>query len=145
MDHGVRRRHTAAMGPHPRQQSTQQSTNIICDGSTSLKLEKKIFITSDMAINARRIDDDKQRQRCNVRVIDAAPPLGRIGKFRRHVTAPLDISERGQRGGRGSGRCRPRYLARTGGAHKDTRVFFWHNDGAVAPHNLAKKHGTPTM
>ena len=40
MDNGGRRHHTAAMGPHPRQQSTQQSTNIICDGSTSLKLEK---------------------------------------------------------------------------------------------------------
>ncbi len=24
-------------------------------------------------------------------------------------------------------------------------VFLWHNNGAVAPHNLAKKHGTPTM
>jgi hypothetical protein len=42
MDHGGRRRHTAAMGPHTRQQSTQQSTNIICDGSTLLKLEKFI-------------------------------------------------------------------------------------------------------
>ncbi len=41
MDHGGRRRHTAAMGPHPRQQSMQQPTNIICDGSTSLKLKKK--------------------------------------------------------------------------------------------------------
>ncbi len=61
MDHGVRRRHTAAMGPHPWQQSMQQSTNIIWDGSTSLKLEKKIFITSNMAINARRIDDDERQ------------------------------------------------------------------------------------
>jgi hypothetical protein len=43
MDHGGRRRHTAAMGPHPRQQSMQQSTNIICDGSTLLKLEKNIY------------------------------------------------------------------------------------------------------
>ena len=33
-------RHMAAMGPHPRQQNTRQSTNIIFDGSTSLKLEK---------------------------------------------------------------------------------------------------------
>jgi hypothetical protein len=57
-DHGVRRGHTAAMGPHTPQQSTQQSTNIICDGSTSLKLEKKVFITSNMAINTRRIDDN---------------------------------------------------------------------------------------
>ena len=57
--HGGRRRHTAAMGPHPRQQSTQQSTNIICDGSTSLKLETKLFITSNITINACRIDVDK--------------------------------------------------------------------------------------
>ena len=49
MDNGGRRHHTAAMGPHPRQQSTQQSTNIICDGSTSLKLEKKKIITSNGA------------------------------------------------------------------------------------------------
>ena len=61
IDHGGRRHHTADMGPHPWQQSTQQSTNIICGGSTSLKLEKKIFITINMAINARRIDDDMQR------------------------------------------------------------------------------------
>ncbi len=36
MDHGGHHHHMAAMGPHPRQQSTQQSTNIICNGSTSL-------------------------------------------------------------------------------------------------------------
>jgi hypothetical protein len=76
MDHGVRRRHTAAMGPHPRQQSTQQSTNIICDGSTSLKLEKKVFITSNMAINARRIDDDERRRRCSDETMGTAQPAG---------------------------------------------------------------------
>ncbi len=48
MDHGGPGHHTAAMGPHPRQQSMQQSTNIICNGSTLLKLEKKLFITSIM-------------------------------------------------------------------------------------------------
>ncbi len=52
MDHGSRRRHMAAMGLHTRQQSTQQSTNIICDGSTLLKLEKKLFITSNITINS---------------------------------------------------------------------------------------------
>ncbi len=76
MDHGIRRRHTAAMGPHPRQQSTQQSTNIICDGSTSLKLEKKIFITSNMAINAHRIDDDKQRRQCSNKTMGISQPAG---------------------------------------------------------------------
>jgi hypothetical protein len=36
MGHGGCHRHTAAMGPHPRQQSTQQSTNIIrCGASES--------------------------------------------------------------------------------------------------------------
>ena len=44
IDHGGCRCHTAAMGPHTRQQSMQQSTNIICDGSTSLKLEEKILL-----------------------------------------------------------------------------------------------------
>ncbi len=66
MDYGGRHHHTAAMGPHPRQQSTQQSTNIICDGSTSLKLEKKIFITgSNMTIDACRVDDNVQQRRCS--------------------------------------------------------------------------------
>jgi hypothetical protein len=51
----------AAMGPHPWQKSTQKSTNITCDGSTSLKLEKKIFITINMAINARRVEDGVQQ------------------------------------------------------------------------------------
>jgi hypothetical protein len=39
--HGGRHRHTAVMGPHSWQQSIQQSTNMLCDRSTSLKLEKK--------------------------------------------------------------------------------------------------------
>ena len=76
MDHGVRRGHTAAMGPHPRQKSTQQSTNIICDGSTSLKLEKKIFITINMAINARRVDDGVQRRRNDNETMGTAQPVG---------------------------------------------------------------------
>ena len=58
MDHGGRHRHAAAMGPHSRQQSIQQSTNIICDRSTSLKLENNVFITSNITINACRADDD---------------------------------------------------------------------------------------
>ncbi len=76
MDHGGRRCHTAAKGPHPRQQSTQQSTYIICDGSTSLKLEKKIFITSNMAINARCIDDNEQQQRCSNAMMGTLQPAG---------------------------------------------------------------------
>jgi hypothetical protein len=74
MDHGGRRRHTAAMGPHPRQQSTQQSTYIICDGFTLLKLEEKVFITSNMAINARCIDDNEQQRQCSNAMMGALQP-----------------------------------------------------------------------
>ncbi len=42
--HGRRRHHTAAMEPNSQQQSIQQSTNMICDRSTSLKLEKYIYL-----------------------------------------------------------------------------------------------------
>ena len=71
---------------------------------------------------------DVRRQR-REKVIDerinvAAPPLVRIRTFRRHVTTPLDISNRGQLGGTGCGRCGPRYLVPTGGIHKVTHVFF---------------------
>ncbi len=76
MDHGVCCRHTAAMGPHPQQQSTQQSTNIICNGYTLLKLEKKIFITSNMAIDARCIDNNEQRHRCSDETMGIAQPTG---------------------------------------------------------------------
>ena len=98
MDNGGRRHHTAAMGPHPRQQSTQQSTNIICDGSTSLKLEKKIFITSNITNNARRVDVDERRRRCSNATMGAVQPTGRYRRFRRHVTAPNDIFDEGWRG-----------------------------------------------
>jgi hypothetical protein len=50
IDHGGRRRRTAAMGPRSRHRSTQQSTNILRNRSTSLKLEKIIVITIFMAI-----------------------------------------------------------------------------------------------
>ncbi len=75
MDHGGHRRHTAAMGPHPRQQSTQQSTNIICGGSTLLKLEK-IFITINMTINACRVDDDVRRRQCSDVMMGTVQPAG---------------------------------------------------------------------
>ena len=100
MDNGGRRHHTAAMGPHPRQQSTQQSSNIICDGSTSLKLEKKI-ITSNITNNARRVDVNEQRRRCSNATMGAVQPTGRYRQFRRHVTAPNDIFDEGWRGGAG--------------------------------------------
>ncbi len=49
--------YTAAMRPHSWQQSMQQSTNMLCDRSTSIKLEKN-NITINMTIIARRINDD---------------------------------------------------------------------------------------
>ena len=46
-------------------------------------------------------------------------------------------------GGPGSGDC---VIWSKLGVLIRTLVFFlWHNSDAVAPHNLAKKHGTPTM
>ena len=50
--HGGRRRHTVAMGPHSRQQIIQQSTNMLCGRTTSLKLENNVFVSSDNTINA---------------------------------------------------------------------------------------------
>ena len=73
MDHGDRRRHRAAMGSHSRQQSTQQSTNIICNGSASLKLEK-IFSTNNITINARRVDVDERRRQCSNVTMGAVHP-----------------------------------------------------------------------
>jgi hypothetical protein len=63
IDHGSRLHHTAAMGPHPQQQSTQQSTNIICDGSTLLKLEEiylllVIFPLMHVALTSMSNDDN---------------------------------------------------------------------------------------
>jgi len=103
MDNGGSRHHMAAMGPHPRQQSTQQSINIICDGSTSLKLKKKI-ITSNITNNARRVDVDKRRRRCSNATMGAVQPTGRYCQFRLHVVAPNDIfggGDRGRSGGEG--------------------------------------------
>ena len=44
IDHGGRHRPTAAMKPHSRLLSIQQSANILCDRLVSLKLEKTIII-----------------------------------------------------------------------------------------------------
>ncbi len=75
MDHGGRCRRMAAMGPHPQQQSMQQSTNFICNESTSLKLEKKI-ITSNMTIIACPVDDDVQQQQCRDVMLGTMQPAG---------------------------------------------------------------------
>jgi hypothetical protein len=89
------------MGPHPRQQSTQQSTNIICDGSTSLKLEGKKFITSNITINANRVDVDERRQQCSNGTMGAVQPTGQYHRFQWRVTTPNDIFNEGWRGGGG--------------------------------------------
>ena len=44
IDDGGSRRPTATTGPHSQLLSIQQSTNIICDRTMSLKLEKNIII-----------------------------------------------------------------------------------------------------
>ncbi len=45
IDHGGRRHPTAAMGPRSRQQSIQQSTNMLFERTASLKLEIIVVIT----------------------------------------------------------------------------------------------------
>jgi hypothetical protein len=60
------------MGPHSRQQSIQQSTNIICGRSTSLKREKNVFITSNITINARCINNDDAT---TITSLASSPPL----------------------------------------------------------------------
>ena len=45
IDDDGRRRPTAATGPHPRKKSIQQSNILVCEGSTSLKLEYTMVIT----------------------------------------------------------------------------------------------------
>jgi len=67
------------MGPHAQQQSTQQSTYIICDGAASLKLEKILIITINLTIIARRVDEDVRR-RINDETMGAArrPPPPRL-------------------------------------------------------------------
>ncbi len=68
------------MEPHARQQSTQQSTYIICDGATLLKLEKILIITINLTIIARHVDDDVQRRRIDDETMGAAwrPPPPRL-------------------------------------------------------------------
>jgi len=122
MDNGGRHHHTAAMGPHPRQQSTQQSTHIICDRSTSLKLEKNIFITSNITNNARLVDVDERRRGCSNATMGAVQPTGRYCQFRRHVTAPNDIFDEGWRGGGGGGGVRRSNLSATEGVDGATGV-----------------------
>jgi hypothetical protein len=127
MDHGGRRRHTAAMGPHPRQQSTQQSTNIICDGSTLLKLETKLFITSNITINARRVDVDERRRRCSNATMGAVQPGRWYRRFWRRGDAPNNIFDEGWRGGEGGRGLRTSNVVSTQ-EKMGTLGLWWQND-----------------
>jgi hypothetical protein len=62
------------MVPHSRQQSIQQSTNIICDRYTLVKLEINVFITSNIAINTLRVNDDNALKMASLALL---PPLCR--------------------------------------------------------------------
>ncbi len=146
MDHGGRGHHTAAMGPPPWRQSTQQSTNIICEGSTLLKLEKKLFITSNITINACRVNVDKRRRWCGNATMGIVQPTGQYCQFQRHIVAPNDIFNEGWRRGEGGGGCggvicpQPR-------VSMGTQVFFlrWHDSQWSTHHTSNKKYGTHMM
>ncbi len=45
---------------------------MLCGRSTSLKLEKNVFITSDNTINVRRVDDDNAR---TITSLGSSPPV----------------------------------------------------------------------
>jgi hypothetical protein len=93
------------MGPHSRQQSIQQSTNIICDGSASLKLEKNIFIATNMTVIAHRVDDNVRQWRCNDGTMGTVQPARQIRGCRCQVDARMCVGVEGRQGGKG-GRAR---------------------------------------
>jgi hypothetical protein len=126
MDHGGRHPHTAAMGPHPRQQSTQQSTDIICDGSTSLKLEKK-NITSNMTIIAHRVDNYVRQWRCNDGTMGTVQPAGRIRRCQWQVDACMCVGIKGRQGGAPGGWDGDKFL-RTVIMQLGSGSFFWQHD-----------------
>ncbi len=70
--HGRCHHHTATMGPHSRQQSLQQSTNMICNRSTLLRLEKNIFVTINKTIITCRVNDDNAT---TIASLVSLPPL----------------------------------------------------------------------
>jgi hypothetical protein len=145
IDHGGRRHHTAAMGPRSRQQSTQQSTNIICDGSTSLKLEKKyllliIWLLMHVASIAM-CDND------NTVMGNWAPccPLEVIANSNGTLPLPTILSTRAGGGSEGGRGLRMSYLSATKGTHRDSGFFLWNDVRTLTHHNSSKKYGTPHM
>ena len=92
-------RHTAAMVPHSRQLSIQQSTNIICEGAPNFNPEKILIITINMTTFARRVDDDVRRRHVDDETRDAAWPAGRIRRRRRHRVRLTGVGDEGGHGG----------------------------------------------
>jgi len=123
MDNGGRRHHTAAMGPHPRQQSTQQSTNIICDRSTSLKLEKKILLVILLIMHVGSTstsDDDDAAMR---RWAPCSPlALDDIADSDGMLSLPTIYSTRADGGGAGVRGFWRSNLSASGGGDGDTGV-----------------------
>jgi hypothetical protein len=93
------------MGPHSWQQSSQQSTTIICDGSVSLKQEKKLFITINMTIIADHVDNDVQQQQCNDGTMGTVQPAGQIRQCQCQVDARMCVGVKRRQGGK-KGRAR---------------------------------------
>ncbi len=122
------------MGPHSRQQSIQQSTNIICDGSASLKRENNLFNTINMTIIAHRVDDDVRRRRCNDGTMGTVQPAGQIQQCRCRVDARMCVGIEGRQGGKG-GRARRRCIF----AHAHPAIgvtdFFLRHDVGGSTHN----------
>ncbi len=70
-----------------------------------VKTRKKI-ITSNITINARRVDVDKRGGRCSNATMGAVQPTGPYHRFRRRGDAPNDTFDKGwQGGGRGGEGC----------------------------------------
>jgi hypothetical protein len=103
MDNGGRRHHTAAMGPHPRQQSMQQSTNIMCDGSTLLKLEKKYLLLVILLIMHVGLTSTSDDNDAATRQWAPCSPLDDIANSDGTLLLPTIYSTRAGGGGGGEG------------------------------------------
>jgi hypothetical protein len=135
----------AAMGPHSRQLSMQQSTNIICNGSASLKLEKIIFITIKMTTIACRVDDEMRRRRNDDKTTSTAQPAGWIRRCQHRVAGHIGVGNEGGQGGgavmESLGVLRTLLMVELG-----SQGFFRRCNVRACTHdNSSKKYGTPPM
>ncbi len=92
------------MGTHSQQQSIQQSTYIICNGSASLKLEKYIFNTINKTISAHPVNNNVQQQWCNNGTMGTVQPAGWIWRCQCWVDARMCVGIKGRQGGAPGGR-----------------------------------------